>query len=330
MRLVAADARSGARQAAARGAAPRLGPPTISVRASPAAAGDERQQRPTVEPPGPLHPLRVRGAGRSPRRRSRCRCVRCGRRGRVRHGQQSLPTRTAVITAAVPSGLAQRSASVGTGSQRAALPGRTPVWKSCNSPSASSTTGRPFIGGRSSVDAPRVAFARARPPGALAIEIDVVLGNGPAKGFQSLRAGRRGTGPRLKPMPLPRLPRMPRPAGTHGENAREGLGPYRSRSAANAWSTRSTVTTCTPSTPSFGLFALGMKTVLKPSFAASRMRSCPRWTGRISPANPTSPNTIDLAGRGLFFNEELMASRMAKSTAGSRMRTPPTALTKTS
>ena len=59
-----------------------------------------------------------------------------------------------------------------------------------------------------------------------------------------------------------------------------------------------------PSIVCFGRFPTGMMARLKPSFAASRSRSCPRCTGRISPANPTSPNTIDLSFNALFFMDE--------------------------
>ena len=66
------------------------------------------------------------------------------------------------------------------------------------------------------------------------------------------------------------------------------------------------------------------------SLAASRRRSCPRCTGRTSPASPTSPNTTCFAGSGLFLKLLTMASSTARSASGSSMRTPPTALMKIS
>jgi predicted O-linked N-acetylglucosamine transferase (SPINDLY family) len=85
-----------------------------------------------------------------------------------------------------------------------------------------------------------------------------------------------------------------------------------------------------PSMACLGLFIVGINTCRNPSLAASRIRSCPRCTGRISPASPTSPNTRVFAGRGRPVSEEWTASRIATSAAGSLMRTPLTALTKTS
>ena len=69
---------------------------------------------------------------------------------------------------------------------------------------------------------------------------------------------------------------------------------------------------------------------VKPSFAASFKRSWPRGAGRISPARPTSPNTISFSGSALFFKDDVIARSTARSPAGSPILTPPTALTKTS
>ena len=52
--------------------------------------------------------------------------------------------------------------------------------------------------------------------------------------------------------------------------------------------------------------------------------------GRTSPARPISPNAATFAGIGLSVSDETTARHTARSAAGSPMRTPPTALTKTS
>jgi hypothetical protein len=56
----------------------------------------------------------------------------------------------------------------------------------------------------------------------------------------------------------------------------------------------------------------------------------PRGDGRISPVSPISPKTARPAGSARFFSDDRMARTTARSAAGSEMRTPPTALTKTS
>ena len=80
----------------------------------------------------------------------------------------------------------------------------------------------------------------------------------------------------------------------------------------------------------FGALALGTTATLKPSLAASRKRSWPRGAGRTSPARPTSPKAKKPRGKARPRSELVMASSTARSAAGSAMRTPPTALTKTS
>src|SRR5882762_9421613 len=102
------------------------------------------------------------------------------------------------------------------------------------------------------------------------------------------------------------------------------------RKRAIASATRSTATISSPSILCFGWFALGMIACVKPSFAASFNRSCPRGAGRTSPARPISPNTASFSGSGLSSCEETIASSTARSAAGSLMRTPPTAFTNTS
>ena len=64
--------------------------------------------------------------------------------------------------------------------------------------------------------------------------------------------------------------------------------------------------------------------------AASFKRSWPLLTGRNSPDKPISPKTTRSAGKGLSLKLESMANTMARSDAVSLIRTPPTALTKTS
>ena len=88
--------------------------------------------------------------------------------------------------------------------------------------------------------------------------------------------------------------------------------------------------TSSPAILVFGALDFGTIALVKPSFAASFRRICPPCTGRTSPAKPTSPKTISLLSNGLFFKEETIDSNTAKSTAGSAIFTPPTALINTS
>ncbi len=69
---------------------------------------------------------------------------------------------------------------------------------------------------------------------------------------------------------------------------------------------------------------------LKPCLAASRRRSSPKGTGRISPASPSSPKAIRELGTGVSRRLERAAITMARSPAVSAKRTPPTTLANTS
>src|SRR5690606_2141707 len=83
-----------------------------------------------------------------------------------------------------------------------------------------------------------------------------------------------------------------------------------------AASIRSTGQISRPSIGWRGAFALGTSARRNPSLAASLRRSCPLGAGRISPANPTSPNAISPSGKGLSRNEDMMARRTGRSAAG--------------
>ena len=93
---------------------------------------------------------------------------------------------------------------------------------------------------------------------------------------------------------------------------------------------RATACTVSPSIGFLGALACGTTAIEKPSLAASFRRSWPRGAGRTSPASPTSPKAMKPLGSGLPRSELWIASSTARSAAGSLMRTPPTALTKTS
>ena len=69
---------------------------------------------------------------------------------------------------------------------------------------------------------------------------------------------------------------------------------------------------------------------LKPCFAASRRRSSPNGTGRISPASPNSPKAISELGTGASRKLDRAAITIARSPAVSARRTPPTTLANTS
>src|SRR5262249_10021662 len=99
---------------------------------------------------------------------------------------------------------------------------------------------------------------------------------------------------------------------------------------AIASATRSIAMISSPSILWLGRFALGMLGCVSPSLAASRRRSWPRGAGRTSPARPPSPKATSLRGSGLSASDETIASRIARSAAGSEILTPPTALTNTS
>src|SRR6478672_3070504 len=101
--------------------------------------------------------------------------------------------------------------------------------------------------------------------------------------------------------------------------------------AASASARRSTAITSRPLYwPDFGALALGTIARLKPCVAASRKRSSPLGTGRISPDNPTSPNAMVLSASGLSRRDDRTASSTGRSAAVSCSRMPPTTLTNTS
>ncbi|KAG1429066.1 hypothetical protein G6F57_023161 [Rhizopus arrhizus] len=94
---------------------------------------------------------------------------------------------------------------------------------------------------------------------------------------------------------------------------------------------RSTAITSMPFTePPLGALALGTMARLNPWVAASRRRSSPLGTGRISPDRPTSPKAIVFSASGRSCSEDSTASSTGRSAAVSCTRMPPTPLTNAS
>ena len=79
-----------------------------------------------------------------------------------------------------------------------------------------------------------------------------------------------------------------------------------------------------------GAFPRGTMMYLKPCLMASFNRSCPFATGRISPDNPTSPNTANCCGSAFDRRLDAQANSTARSEPVSVIFKPPTTLTYTS
>jgi len=72
-----------------------------------------------------------------------------------------------------------------------------------------------------------------------------------------------------------------------------------------------------------GAFAFGTIARRNPCVAASRRRSSPFGTGRISPESPTSPNATSFSGNGRSRKLDCTASSTGRSAAVSCTRMPP-------
>src|SRR3569833_3360660 len=124
---------------------------------------------------------------------------------------------------------------------------------------------------------------------------------------------------------------QPRALGPHLQHVQRArpLNAARFHIASIASLRRFTVTTSMSPSARLGALAAGMIARLNPCFAASRRRSSPPCTGRISPASPISPNTTSSAGNGLLRRLDNAASTVASSAPVSVTRTPPTTFTNT-
>ena len=98
----------------------------------------------------------------------------------------------------------------------------------------------------------------------------------------------------------------------HPLDARRDVRPALKRRCV-ASARRSTPITCNPSIARRGLFASGTIARSKPCLAASRKRSSPYGTGRISPARPSSPKHTRRPASGSSRALETVASTAGRS-----------------